>query len=170
MKMQLDTARPVFLLVDDNPDDQALARMALSQAGIDVELRIVSDGEAALAYLRREGEFADPEVSPRPTLMLLDLRMRAVDGYEVLEEVRRDPQLCDQPIVVFTTSDAPSDIARCYKLGCNSYVVKPTQLAPLVATVRDLIHYWCNLVQLPDVGRFRQIASLASCDGLDSCE
>jgi CheY-like chemotaxis protein len=152
MNLQLDKTRPVFLLVDDNSNDQALARLAFSQAGVDVDLRIVGDGEAALEYLRREGAYTDPEVSPLPSVMLLDLRMRAVDGYEVLEEVRSDAQLCDLPIVVFTTSNAPNDIARCYRLGCNSYVVKPTQLVPLVAAVRDLFHYWCRLVRVPNNG------------------
>lgn len=144
--------RPVILLVEDSPDDRAFAKTAFQLAEIDAELVVVEDGETAGRYLRHQGEFAGPGRASRPAVVLLDLRLPAVDGYEVLAELRRDPQLATLPVVVFTTSNSPEDIDRCYALGCNSYLVKPSQLGPLVAALRDLGRYWCELMAAPSGG------------------
>jgi CheY-like chemotaxis protein len=145
--------RPVFLVVDDSADDRELARLAFERSSIQADLHMVDDGEAAMAYLRREGAFAGDGAAPFPTIVLLDLRMRAMDGYEVLEEVRKDENLTALPIVVFSTSDSPADVDRCYLLGCNSYLVKPSTLGDLSNTIRDLHHYWCELNESPSIGK-----------------
>jgi CheY-like chemotaxis protein len=114
-----------------------------------VELRIVQDGKEALDYLLRRDKYENPSTSPRPDLILLDLNMARLNGRQVLEELRKDPDLDCIPVVVLTTSNHEEDILRCYLLGCNSFVSKPAAMAPFLAAIRDLRHYWFELVALP---------------------
>ena len=115
----------VILLVEDNPADQELIRRAVEEAKIGKELRIVEDGEEALAYLFRRGKYQAPAISPKPDLLLLDLNLPRVDGYQVLEEIRADLKLRSMPVLVLTTSGQEKDIIRSYELGCNSFITKP---------------------------------------------
>lgn len=141
--------RAVVLLVEDDPGDQELTRRALQEDVIRVDLRIVEDGEEAIAYLRREGRYAEPHAAPRPDLILLDLNLPKKDGRAVLQSVRADPSIGFIPIVVLTTSDQEADILRSYKLGCNSYITKPVDMQKFFTTIRDLGAYWFELVTLP---------------------
>ena len=139
----------VILLVEDDPGDQELARRASEVAGLRAELRVASDGAEALDYLQQRERYAPPGDAPRPDLVLLDLNMPRMDGRELLRHMRADPQLVSVPVVVLTTSDQRSDIAECYKLGCNSYVTKPADLTDFVQCLQRLSAYWFDLVRLP---------------------
>jgi CheY-like chemotaxis protein len=113
------------------------------------ELRCVEDGEELMDYLRRQGRYADPEQSPRPGLVLLDLNMPRKDGREALREIKSDPELRRIPIVVMTTSKAEEDIFRSYDLGANSYISKPVTFEALVELMKVLGRYWIEFVELP---------------------
>jgi len=141
---------PVVLLVDDDMEDQALTRRAFQKSAIRADLQIVSDGQQAMHYLLREGEYADPARAPRPDLVLLDLNMPNVDGHGVLKRMRSDFDLKGIPVVVLTTSNQPDDVQRCYDLGCNSFITKPSNIAEFVRVVEKLESYWFELVTLPN--------------------
>lgn len=138
-----------ILLVEDDPGDQELTRRALEEDVVRTDLRIVNDGKEALDYLHREGAFTDPENSPRPDLILLDLNMPRVDGRQVLEQVRKNPDISRIPVIALTTSDEEEDVLRSYDLGCKSFIKKPVEIDKFVDTIRDLQHYWFELVTLP---------------------
>lgn len=138
-----------ILMADDDPDDRLLLADAFQEARQRVDLRFVGDGEELLDYLRQRGEHADPSASPRPSLILLDLNMPRKDGREALAEIKRDPALCQIPVVVLTTSAAEEDVCRAYALGGNSYITKPATFSALVDLVRTLGAYWLAQVALP---------------------
>ena len=138
-----------ILLVEDDPGDQELTRRALEEDVVHTDLRIVNDGKEALDYLHREGAFSDPENSPRPDLILLDLNMPRVDGRQVLEQVREDPDISRIPVIALTTSDEEEDVLRSYDLGCKSFIKKPVEIDTFIETIRELQHYWFELVTLP---------------------
>jgi len=131
------------LLVEDNPADVRLAKYALRASGSESVLTVVSNGEEAIAFLRRTGSYAE---AVRPDLILLDLNMPRKDGREVLAEVKADPVLRRIPVVVFTTSRAESDIIRCYDLAANCYIVKPADVDLYLETLRAIEHFWLTTV------------------------
>ena len=138
-----------ILLVEDDPGDQELTRRALEDDVVHTDLRIVNDGKEALDYLRREGAFTDPDTSPRPDLILLDLNMPRIDGRQVLEQIREDPDISRIPVIALTTSDEEEDVLRSYDLGCKSFIKKPVEIDTFIDTIRELQHYWFELVTLP---------------------
>jgi CheY-like chemotaxis protein len=129
-----------ILLVEDNPGDAQLVRMAFAEALPSARLSVASDGEAALARLREEGP---------PDLLLLDLNLPRLSGHEVLESVRADAGLRRLPVVVLSSSQAESDVTRSYELGANSHVAKPGDLDALFALAETLARYWFGAVTLP---------------------
>jgi two-component system, response regulator len=139
----------VVLMADDDDDDLLLVRDALDQDGLKVDFRTVPDGHELMDYLNNRGKYADPESAPSPSLILLDLNMPRKDGREVLSEIRSDPRFKSIPIVVLTTSKEEIEIARCYELGSNSYIVKPVSYEELVDTMHALVQYWFKTVLLP---------------------
>jgi CheY-like chemotaxis protein len=139
----------VILLVEDDRGDQELTRRALEQCQVCNELRIVEDGEEALAYLFRRGKFKDPITSPRPDLLLLDLNLPRVDGRQVLERIRSDSKLRRMAVVVLTTSGREEDILRSYELGCNSFITKPGGMEQFTQVIQALGEYWFKTVVLP---------------------
>ena len=147
--MNLDTT-DVLLLVEDNPNDVMLFRRALSKVGSATDLRVVRDGDQALAYLRGDGLFADRSLHQLPGLILLDLKLPKKSGHEVLEWLSKQPGLKAIPVVVLSTSQQAADITSAYELGANSYLVKPVLFDDLVETVRTLDHYWFQLNQRPE--------------------
>ena len=149
---QLDGKPAVILLAEDDPGDQELTRRALEQSRIRNELYIVEDGEEALNYLLRRGEYEDPASSPKPDLMLLDLNMPKMDGKQLLEQMRADPNLRRIPVVALTTSKQENDIIRTYDLGANSYIVKPVDMDQFVNAIKVLKDYWFQIVVLPPRG------------------
>jgi CheY-like chemotaxis protein len=139
----------VILLAEDDADDRLLVKEALTEGRVLNELRSVEDGEELLDYLRRRGRYADPEDSPRPGLVLLDLNMPRKDGREALREIKGDPDLKRIPVVVMTTSKAEEDILSSYDLGASSYITKPVTFERLVELMKVLGRYWIEFVELP---------------------
>jgi CheY-like chemotaxis protein len=139
----------IILMADDDPDDRLLTREAFEENRLANALHFVGDGEELMDYLYRRGDYVDPNRSPRPGLILLDLNMPKKDGREALAEIRDDPQLRHIPIVVLTTSKAEEDILNTYNLGANSFITKPVTFEALVETMRTLAQYWFEIVELP---------------------
>jgi CheY-like chemotaxis protein len=139
----------VVLVADDDPDDQLLIKEAMAEVRPATEVHFVENGAALLAYLRREGSFAELIDSALPRLLLLDLNMPIKDGREALFEIKSDPSFWRIPIVVLSTSNADIDIRRAYQLGANSFVTKPSSYERLVDVVKALDSYWFGIVALP---------------------
>lgn len=135
-----------ILMVEDNPDDVDLTREALKDAKVVVDMEVVQDGVEAMAYLRREGPYAQ---ASRPDLILLDLNMPRKDGREVLAEVKADPGLRRIPVVVLTTSQAEEDIVRAYDLHVNCYIAKPVDFDQFIKVVKAIEGFWFSVVTLP---------------------
>lgn len=142
-----------ILMADDDEDDRMMASEALEDAKLANPLYFVEDGEELMDYLHRRGKYADPTVSPRPGLLLLDLNMPRKDGREALKEIKADPTLRRIPIVVLTTSKAEEDIFRSYDLGVNSFISKPVSFDALVIIMKSLTDYWFGIVRLPEDGQ-----------------
>ncbi len=138
-----------ILLADDDPDDRMLTQRALKKSRLANTLFMVEDGEELLRYLRRKGEYSDPEKSPRPGLILLDLNMPRKDGREALKEIKSDPLLRRIPVVILTTSEAEQDILRSYDLGVNAFVTKPVTFEGLATAIRTIGDFWFEIVRLP---------------------
>lgn len=131
-----------ILLVEDDPAHAEIVRRNLEKARIANLLNWVADGQAALDYLHRVGPYQEPDSSPTPGLILLDLRLPKVDGLEVLKVIKSEPVLSHIPIVVMTTSAAESDVARAYENRVNSYVVKPLDLQKFTELLDLIGYYW----------------------------
>ena len=142
-----DDLKPVdVLLVEDDPGDVLMTREAFEFYKIRNPLHVVSDGEQALHFLRRDGAFAD---APRPGLILLDVNLPRVSGLEVLAELKKDPELLLIPVVMLTTSQADEDILRSYQLHANAYVSKPVDFEQFIAAIRQIDDFFMTLVRLP---------------------
>ena len=141
------TAPPIdVLMVDDDIGDVDLTREALADGKINIALHVVEDGVRAMAYLRREGTYANAQ---RPDLILLDLNLPGKDGREVLRELKTDQQLKTIPVVILTTSDAEQDILKGYRLGGNCYITKPVGLQAFTKVVQSIEGFWFSVVKLP---------------------
>jgi chemotaxis family two-component system response regulator Rcp1 len=139
--------RPIdILLVEDSPADVRLTREALKDAKVLNTLHVVRDGVAAMAFLRRQGEYSD---SPIPDLILLDLNLPKKDGREVLAEIKQDNTLKRIPVLVLTTSKAEEDVMRTYNLHANAYVTKPVDFQQFLAVIRTIEQFWLAVVTLP---------------------
>ena len=134
------------LLVEDDPGDTLMIKEAFADNKLRNRLSNVADGVEALAFLRREGRFAD---APRPDLILLDLNLPRKDGREVLQEVKADPELRTIPVVILTTSEAEEDVLRSYSLHANAYVTKPVDFNRFIAVVRQIDEFFVEVVRLP---------------------
>ena len=139
----------LILMVDDDPEDSLLVREALGETGYRHQLRFLYNGEELLDYLHRRGKYVDQQSSPRPDLILLDLKMPKMEGKEVIRQLKSDPLLKRIPIVVLTTSTAQDDICSAYQTGVNSYVTKPVTFRELVDIMKGLGKYWFEVVKLP---------------------
>jgi two-component system, chemotaxis family, response regulator Rcp1 len=139
-------SKPDVLLVDDNPADIDLTREVLSRCPWPHETRAVADGAQAIAFLHREGEYADEN---SPDLIILDLNLPRQDGRAVLAKVKADPGLRNTPVVVFSSSQAQMDVLRCFELGANSYITKPGNLQGFVSSVTSIGEYWLGQAVLP---------------------
>jgi CheY-like chemotaxis protein len=135
-----------ILLVEDNPGDADLAREALENGKMNNDLHVVDDGEKAMAFLRREGSYADV---PRPDLILLDLNLPKKDGRQVLAEIKSDNDLKRIPVVILTTSRAEEDVLKSYNLHANCYITKPIDLNQFLHVVRSIEDFWMSIVVLP---------------------
>ena len=135
-----------ILLVEDDPGDVLMTREAFEDYKIANRLTVVSNGEDAIAYLRRQGRFVD---APTPDLVLLDLNLPRRNGREVLADIKGDPRLRRIPVVILTTSDAEEDVIAAYDLHANAYVRKPVDFEQFVAAVRAIDDFFITVVRLP---------------------
>jgi len=143
----LPESEPVHvLMVEDSPTDAELASLALEDAKVRVDLKVVPDGVEALAYLRREGPYQD---ATRPDVILLDLNLPRMDGHEFLEKIRADQELTFIPVVILTTSDAEEDIRAAYNNRANAYVQKPMDFEQLAKVVHQIEGFWFTVVKFP---------------------
>jgi CheY-like chemotaxis protein len=138
-----------ILLVEDNPDDLEMTLRALRKAKLANSIQIVRDGAEALDYLFAQGAFAGRRVENGPKVILLDLKLPKIDGLEVLRRVKADPRTRLIPVVVLTSSKEQPDVTECYRLGVNSYIVKPVNFERFAAAVSELGMYWLLLNQPP---------------------
>lgn len=147
------TGDPIeILIVEDNPGDVRLMQEAMRDSKVRNQIHVVEDGVAAMAYLHREGEYAD---APCPDLIMLDLNLPMKDGREVLEEVKEDPELRRIPVVILTTSGAEDDILSTYNHHANCYITKPIDLTQFIHVVRAIDNFWLTIVKLPPDGNKR---------------
>ncbi len=137
---------PEILMVDDNPADIDLTREVLAQSERLSHVSAVNDGAEALSFLHREGKYCG---APVPDLVVLDLNLPRKDGCEVLLNIKADPALARIPVVIFTTSQASSDITRSYTVGANCYLRKPGNLPEFVAAVQSMAEFWLGYASLP---------------------
>lgn len=144
--MTIDAQPIEILMVEDNPGDVRLTQEALKEYKIRNNLHVVGDGEQAMDFLRQQEPF---QGATRPDLILLDLNLPKMDGREVLQEIKNDPELKRIPIVVLTTSEAEEDIVQSYDLHANSYVTKPVDFERFVKVVKVIEDFWFTVVKLP---------------------
>ena len=135
-----------ILLVEDNENDVLLTQQGIRKAQLSATLHHVPDGVACMAFLRKQGEYAQ---APTPDLILLDLKMPRMDGRDVLDEITADSTLCHLPIVILTTSAEKEEILQMYQRGCRSYIVKPVDFNRFKRAIRLLCEYWFTVVALP---------------------
>ncbi len=140
-----------ILLVEDDPNDADLTMRALSSNGARTGLTWTKDGSEALACLHRQGEFIRRR-DDNPALVLLDLKMQKVDGKDLLRNIKADPALKGIPVVVFTSSNQQADVALCYELGANAYVVKPLEFHGYAAALVNIYDFWMRVNEPPIYG------------------
>ena len=146
MNEQERTTPVEILLVEVNPGDVRLTQEALKESKVTNNLSVAEDGVEALAFLKREGKYAD---APRPDLLLLDLNLPKKDGRELLEEIKADENLKRIPVVVLTTSKAEEDILRMYDQHANCYITKPIDFDQFIDVVKSIEDFWLTIVKLP---------------------
>jgi CheY-like chemotaxis protein len=146
--MKTPHSRPIqILLVEDNPGDVRLTQESLHDAKVHNNMMVASDGLEAMACLRREGQYAG---AVRPDLVLLDLNLPRMNGFEVLDAIKEDPDLKRIPVVVLTTSQAEQDIIRSYNLYANAFVTKPVDLEQFIQVIKSIEGFWLEIVKLPN--------------------
>ena len=143
-----------ILLADDSPDDVFLIRSAFKKNGLRDSIYVVSNGEQVLQYLKGEGVYADRKQYPVPHLLLLDLNMPRLNGFEVLSWIRARQEWMCLPVIVLTTSFYGPEIKRAYDLGANSFITKPPEFSQLVASLKEVGEHWLRRAILPEPGPF----------------
>ena len=136
-----------ILLVEDKTAAVRLIQEIFKENGARNNLYVVKDGEEAIAFLRREGKYAD---ATRPDLILLDLNLPKKDGREVLAEIKSDDEVKRIPVVVLTVSDAEEDVLKAYDLHANCYITKPVHLPKFIKVIKSIENFWLNIVMLPE--------------------
>jgi DNA-binding response OmpR family regulator len=148
----MGASRAAILLVEDDDNDVLLVQRAFQKSGVQGPMPVVGDGDAAVAYLAGTGDYADRARYPVPEAVLLDLKLPRRSGLEVLAWARGQARLHGLPIVVLTSSREPADLDEAYRLGANSYLVKPVAFDQLLAMTRAFREYWLGLNQTPEAG------------------
>jgi CheY-like chemotaxis protein len=147
----MEKNRKSILLIEDDPNDAALFMRALRKLNLATNLSVIEDGDAAIRWFQEKAS-APPAQNPDwPWIVLLDIKMPRMTGMEVLEWLRRESRFSRLPVIAFTSSREPADIAQAYRLGVNSYLVKPLSFDQLKEMIRMMHHYWMDLNERPDV-------------------
>ncbi|WP_417519979.1 response regulator [Minwuia sp.] len=139
----------VILMVDDDPEDIFLTEHAFKKGKLANDFRSVGNGQEMMDYLRHEGEYVDPKAHPRPHIILLDINMPIMNGFEALTAIRSDPAFADMPVVIMTTSNQHIDISKGYAAGASSYLSKPVTPAAMMEVVEVIENYWVKIVEIP---------------------
>jgi CheY-like chemotaxis protein len=147
----MSASTKTILLVEDSPDDEALAIRALKRHHVGNEVVVAHDGVEALDYLFGTGIYADRDINLKPAVVLLDLKLPRLDGIEVLRRIRTDERTKLLPVVVLTTSSEEQDMLDSYSLGCNSYIRKPVDFLQFSEAIRQLGMYWLLMNEPPPV-------------------
>ena len=143
----INKIKPVnVLLIEDNPGDIKLIRETFKENKFLAELTVITDGEEALNFLKRMGEF---EYELHPDLILLDLNLPKLNGQEILSEIKQDDELKRIPVIVLTSSTEESDIYKSYNLNANCYIAKPVELDDFIKVIRSIENFWLTIVKLP---------------------
>jgi len=148
MQRSISSSQPI-LIVEDSDDDYETTELAFRESNLLNPLYRAEDGREALDFLYHKGEYAD-KPAPRPGIILLDLNLPGIDGRKVLETLKNDPDMCDIPVVILTTSSDERDIEKCYQIGANSYVQKPVDLNNFMIAIRRLKEYWFEVSIIPN--------------------
>jgi len=143
-----------ILLVEDNEGDALLTKEALQEAGLPYELIVIIDGEAAVDYLTKKGEYASVQY---PNLIFLDINLPKKNGLEVLEFIKNDNDLKHIPVIMLTTSSYQNDINYCYKNHANSYITKCVEINEFMDCINKVINYWANIVKLPNISSISEV-------------
>ena len=138
-----------ILLVEDNPSDIDLAKLALKKAGLEINLVVAENGHEALDYLFGLGNYKGRDTNQRPAVVITDIKLPGMDGIEILRQIRKNQLTQYQPVVMLTSSNADQDISRCYELYVNGYIVKPIDFNDFVDAIQCLGLFWLSLNQLP---------------------
>lgn len=139
-----------LLVIEDSDEDFASLERIMNKSQISNPVYRCEDGEEALDYLYREGEYQDKTLSPRPSLIILDLNLPGTDGREVLAQIKQDQKLQTIPVVIFSTSSSTQDVDACYRHGISGYLVKPMNTNRLNQIVQTFLDYWFQAVELPN--------------------
>lgn len=139
-----------ILVADDDEEDCLIVQNAVRECRISNPLFFVKNGEETLDFLKNRGQYADADQFPMPGLLLLDLNMPKMNGWEVLEALQKDPDLSSLPVAILSTSESAADIERAYRLGASSYITKPLKFVDFVDLMKTLNHYWFEIVSLPN--------------------
>ena len=134
------------LIIDDNPADIRLVKEAIKDGRLIINLTSAEDGMEAMAYLRKEAKYTS---TTTPDLILLDLNMPIKNGFEVLDEIKQDPELKRIPVIIMTISKSEEDVLKSYNLNANAYIVKPVELNQFTEAIRSLENFWFTIVKLP---------------------
>ncbi|MEM7717003.1 MAG: response regulator [Cyanobacteria bacterium P01_A01_bin.68] len=140
---------PLLVVEDSDEDFEAFGRF-IRKSQISNPIYRCIDGEDALDFLYRQGDYEDDKQAPRPSIILLDLNLPGTDGREVLEQIKQDERLKTIPVIVFTTSSNPKDIETCYRFGVNSYILKPMNVKKSKEVMQSIVDYWLSIVVLPE--------------------
>jgi CheY-like chemotaxis protein len=157
----------VILLAEDREDDIILIRRSFKAALMTNPFYVVRNGEEAIAYLKGEGQFANREEYPLPDLLLLDLKMPRMDGFDVLEWLKATPSLASLRVIVLTSSENLHDVNRAYQLGANSFLVKPLEFHNFIAVSKTLGKYWLGLDRPPEISRDQKLEGAQKLQPLD---
>jgi CheY-like chemotaxis protein len=144
--IKIGTSQVEILLVEDNPADVRLIRETFKDFKVSNNLSVARDGMEAMAMLKKQGQYAD---SVKPDVILLDLNLPRKNGFEVLEELRQDPDLKRIPVVILSTSDSEKDVMKSYDLHANCFVTKPVGLDEFIKIVMSIENFWLSVVKLP---------------------
>jgi CheY-like chemotaxis protein len=147
----MEVSKVKILMAEDSEDDVILFRRALKRVGFE-NAQFVQDGQEVVEYLQGVGKYADRVAFPFPTWLVLDLKMPRMNGFEVLQWLRKNPACGVIPIIIFSSSALPEDVIRVYAMGGNSYFTKPSQYDKLVVLLELLIKYWCQ-AEVPNLPR-----------------